>query len=86
MSKKIKFSKKAIKDLLKIPKNKSLKIRKKIKEYAVDSSSQKNNMKKLKNSEYTRLRVGNYRVIFTETNIIISIIKIGTRGDIYKNL
>lgn len=43
-------------------------------------------MKGIKN--YYRLRIGNYRVIFETINekLIIYVIKIDNRGDIYKNL
>ncbi|WP_282433076.1 type II toxin-antitoxin system RelE family toxin [Desulfosporosinus meridiei] len=35
-----------------------------------------------------RLRVGNYRIVFSkdDENIVISIIKIGPRGEVYKKL
>ena len=45
--------------------------------------------KKLQSSEHTyRLRVGDYRVVYSvkETQVIIEIIRIGHRKDIYKGL
>ena len=35
-------------------------------------------------TELYRLRIGQYRVIYTKDNIILFIIDIGNRGDIYK--
>ncbi|MFA5880080.1 MAG: type II toxin-antitoxin system RelE/ParE family toxin [Candidatus Margulisiibacteriota bacterium] len=47
-----------------------------------------NKAKKLINSEYWRVRVGDYRIIyFIENNkVLVLIIKIGHRRDIYKKL
>lgn len=42
-----------------------------------------NNVKALKGSEFSRLRVGDYRVIFTADMVIVTIIKIGHRREIY---
>lgn len=41
-------------------------------------------IKKLQGYPYKRLRVGTYRIIFNEEGLIINIINIGNRGDIYK--
>ncbi|MFQ7605731.1 MAG: type II toxin-antitoxin system RelE family toxin [Enterococcus avium] len=35
-------------------------------------------------TNYKRLRVGSYRIIFDESGRIYTIIKIGNRGDVYK--
>lgn len=41
-------------------------------------------VKKLKNTEFFRLRVGKYRVIFNRDGIIITIVEIDSRGQVYK--
>lgn len=41
-------------------------------------------IKAMKSRPALRLRVGDYRVILTETLEVIDILDIGTRGDIYK--
>lgn len=41
-------------------------------------------VKAMKGSPTLRLRVGNYRVIFTETGIVLDVIAIGHRSDIYR--
>jgi len=58
-------------------------IRTKIKLYADDASSQANNVKALVSVDAKRLRVGDFRVIFTETTDTITILDIGPRGGIY---
>lgn len=42
-------------------------------------------IKKLQGRDGYRLRVGSYRIIFNEDGIIINIISIGNRGQIYKH-
>ena len=41
-------------------------------------------IKKLKGSNDKRLRVGDYRVIFNDEGVIIEIIRIKPRGEVYK--
>jgi mRNA interferase RelE/StbE len=56
----------------------------KISAYAKNPGSQANNVKRLKGSPAVfRLRVGEYRVIFTERGDAIVVTKIGPRGSIY---
>ena len=64
-------------------KNRAKLIRTKIKLYADDASSQANNVKALVGVDAKRLRVGDFRVIFTETTDTITILDIGPRGGIY---
>ena len=59
-------------------------IRTKITQYADDPSSQANNVKTLAGVDAKRLRVGDFRVIFTETADTITILDIGPRGGIYE--
>jgi mRNA interferase RelE/StbE len=57
-------------------------IQRKIRQYADDASSQANNVKPLVGVDAKRLRVGDFRVIFTETTD--TILDIGPRGGIYE--
>lgn len=82
--KKIAYSKQAIKTLSRIPANESKRIRAKIAQYAADPSSMANNVKKLQGEYYYRLRIGDWRAIFDENDVVIEVIKIGPRGDVYK--
>jgi mRNA interferase RelE/StbE len=55
----------------------------KIEQYAADPAAQANNVKKLKGREDYRLRVGDFRVLFSEAEDTITIHDIGPRGGIY---
>ena len=53
-------------------------------QYASDPMSLRNNIKALKGEEgVLRLRVGDWRVLFTETGEVIAIIRIAARGSAY---
>jgi mRNA interferase RelE/StbE len=59
-------------------------IREKIEQYADDPATQANNVKQLTGSDGAlRLRVGDFRVVFTETNNTINVLNVGPRGTIY---
>jgi mRNA interferase RelE/StbE len=55
----------------------------KIEAYAADPASQANNVKALKGSTALRLRVGDFRVVFEESDAEIIVTAIGPRGSIY---
>lgn len=80
------YSKEADKVLRKIPKADSSRIRAKLDVLAQDPYAPNNNVTKLQNRLGYRLRVGNWRVIYdvNETEIIIIVIKIGSRGEVYQ--
>jgi len=57
----------------------------KVAAYAADPSAQANNLKRLKGRPAIwRLRVGDYRVLFSEDRETIVVIDIGPRGSIYE--
>lgn len=55
----------------------------KIEQYAAAPAAQANNVKKLKGRPDYRLRVGNFRIVFSETADTITIYDIGPRRGIY---
>ncbi|WP_456777158.1 type II toxin-antitoxin system RelE family toxin [Bradyrhizobium sp. USDA 4369] len=55
----------------------------KIEQYAATPEAQANNIKKLRGRSDYRLRVGDFRVVFSETEDTITIHDIGPRGGIY---
>lgn len=82
---KITFSKNADKALRRMPRNTALTIGKKIRELA-DNPHTMANIKKLTNHPGFRLRVGDWRVLYTlhEHELLIHIVNINTRGEAYK--
>lgn len=82
--KRVVFSKDAIKALSRMPANTSKLIRSKITQYAADPAAQANNVKAIKGAPGVfRLRVGDWRVLFSEDGEVIAVIRIASRGDIY---
>lgn len=82
--KQIAFSKVALRTLVRLPVNTSGLIRSKIALYADDPASLANNVKALKGEPgIYRLRVGDWRVVFSETGDTVTIIRIAPRGDAY---
>ena len=68
-----------------MPRNIALTIGKKIKELS-NNPNRMRNVKKLSDHPGYRLRVGDWRVIYTvnEDELVIHVINIKTRGEVYK--
>ena len=64
----VRYEPKAIRDMRSLPVKVRRQIDTKIEAYAKTPDSLRNNVKRLQGSEYFRLRVGNYRVIFSIEN------------------
>lgn len=73
----------ATKALRKMPANLALRIVSKIEAYAADPAAQANNVKALKGNSGIRLRVGDWRVIMLDEDVL-DILEIGPRGSIYE--
>ncbi len=81
----IAYSKDALKTLRRMPANTASTIRAKIAQYAADPASLSNNVKSLVGMPgILRLRVGDWRVLFSEEGEVIAIIKIAPRGGVYE--
>ena len=53
---------------------------------AIDKLPLEGDIQKLQGTSGFRLRVGNYRVIFDVNGLIVDIIDVGNRGQIYKGV
>lgn len=82
----IRYSKDALRAIRKMPRNLAVLIESKIAQLADGDKALSANIRKLQGREGYRLRVGDYRIIYTVDNghLIITSIKIGSRGDIYE--
>ena len=81
---KVEFSKRVRKDFREIPEHDANRILSKIKALAEEPLPA--DSKKLKGEELFRIRVGNYRVIYSieDEKMLVFVVKLGHRKDIYK--
>ncbi|MDR3448157.1 MAG: type II toxin-antitoxin system RelE/ParE family toxin [Alphaproteobacteria bacterium] len=77
------YAKTALKQLARLTPSVAAIICAKIVQYDEQPASLANQVKKLKGQPFLRLRVGDYRVIFTAEGVVLTIIKIGHRREIY---
>lgn len=81
----IRYSKAVARALARMSAATALRITSKIRQYAADPESLANNVRRLKGSSTLRLRVGDYRVIFTADGVVMAILNIGPRGSMYED-
>lgn len=80
----IAYSKDALRTLRRMPANASKLIRSKLELYATDPAAISNNIKTLHGADgVRRLRVGDWRVLFSEDGAVIAVIRIAPRGGAY---
>lgn len=81
----VRYSRDALKTLEGLPSKTARRIREKVAQYAADPTTQANNVKALKGANgYLRLRVGDWRIIFTDDGAVVAIVRIGARGSVYE--
>ncbi|OGO31567.1 MAG: hypothetical protein A2Z16_04070 [Chloroflexi bacterium RBG_16_54_18] len=80
------YTRQALKTHSKLPRNIALQIREKMADITEDPYAQHGNVTKLQNRAGYGLRVGDWRVIYNidRGKTIIIVIKIGTRGEVYR--
>ena len=83
---KIVLSKQAATALHRMPQADAKRITNKLQQYSADPASMANNVKRLQGSDYLRLRFGDWRVIFSEAGVVIDLVKIAPRGDVYRGM
>ena len=81
----IRYSKKALKYLLKLQPKLRDRIRNTIRKIA-DGNTQGLNILAMQDVDAFRVRIGDYRVIYeiNDDELVLTVIKIGARGDVYK--
>ena len=81
----IRYSKQALRSLMRMPRNQAELIRAKIVQYAQAPGSLSANVTSLKGEPgIFRLRVGDWRVIFGQDGEVLDIIRIAPRGSAYE--
>jgi mRNA interferase RelE/StbE len=63
--------------------NIAARVRKAIEEYAAETGAHANSVTRLVGSKTSRLRIGDFRAIFEETDTEIFVTKIAPRGSVY---
>lgn len=80
----ITYSKQALKTLARISVDDSRRIRTAVNNYAATGQGDVQN---LHGFSFLRLRIGDWRVIFDDDGLlVITVVKIGPRGDVYKGV
>jgi len=85
--KQIIYSRQAFRDLRSIPNRTAQQIRAKLELYAEHPEAMANNVKAMQGQRFRgllRLRVGEWRVMFTESGEVIAIQRVGRRSEIYR--
>ncbi|MDF1614839.1 type II toxin-antitoxin system RelE family toxin [Desulfurivibrio dismutans] len=82
--KKLTYSRDALKTLGRMPADTARLIRSILEQYVAEPASLTNNVKAIKGQQdYLRLRIGDWRVIFSDNGEVIAVIKIAPRGGAY---
>ena len=85
MARRIEYSRDAARTLARIDQATSRRIRQKVEQLAAEPEALANNVRALKSSGgLRRLRVGDWRVLFTETLVVIAVQKVAPRGSAYE--
>lgn len=82
----LRYSKQVIKTVAKMPQGVAAKIRNELNIIAMDPSAYRGDWKPLRGTPFWRLRVGDWRAIceIIDNELIIYVLKIGSRGGVYK--
>lgn len=85
MGKRVEYSRDATKTLMRIDRATSKRIREKVDLLATDPDALGNNVRALKGREgLMRLRVGDWRVIYTADLVVLLVLKVAPRGSAYE--
>ena len=80
----VEYSRDAVRTLLRIDRATSARIRAKVDQLAADPAALANNVTALKGSDgMLRLRVGDWRVIYTLDLVVLLVVRVAPRGSAY---
>ena len=75
------YTRTAIKALRRMPKKDSTAIQAKLTDYAAGG---KQDVKALQGSDMLRLRHGNWRAVFTDDGLVVAVLNVAKRGEVYR--
>ncbi len=80
------FTKQATQFLRRLSRNEAQRLRENLEQLAIDPASLQNNITPLRGRPGYRLRVGDWRVLYEQKEdlLVILVLKIGARGDVYR--
>jgi mRNA interferase RelE/StbE len=82
--KSVEYSRDASRTLMRMDRTTAQRIRQKVAQLATFPDAQANNVRALRGSDgLMRLRVGDWRVIYTDTMVVLLVIKVAPRGSAY---
>lgn len=86
MAVRVEYSRQAARTLLTINRATARRIRSKVVQLASDPASLANNVRALRGQGegLMRLRVGDWRVIYTRDLVVLLVLKVGPRGNVYE--
>jgi mRNA interferase RelE/StbE len=85
MARRVEYSREAARTLMQIDRSTSKRIRAKIELLGSNPAALANNVKALKGGAgLMRLRIGDWRVIYTEDLVVLLVLKISPRGSAYE--
>ena len=84
MARQVEYSREAAKSLARIDRATSKRIRSKVEQLAANPGSLARNVKALKGGRLFRLRVGDWRVIYTESLVVVTVERVAPRGSAYE--
>jgi mRNA interferase RelE/StbE len=84
MGRRVEYSREAAKTLYRLDRATSRRIRQKVEQLATDPEALANNVSALKGGKgLMRLRVGDWRVIYTDGLLVVLVLKVRPRGSAY---
>ena len=82
----LRFTRRATRDLARLPDKAASNIVLKLEKMAADPTSQANNIRALAGFEGFRLRVGDWRILFTQDDNDIVVHVVGHRSSVYRDI
>ena len=85
VTRRVSYEREAAKMLMRMDRTTAQRIRRKVEQLAADPDSLTNNAKPLRGmDDVWRLRVGDWRVLYTSDLVVLSVIRVAPRGSAYE--